>query len=1020
MIGLDSVLPIRRGTVMLASLLPSLLVAFAQGEQEPVSFQREVLPILSDRCFSCHGPDATERDSDLRFDLRESVFGDLGGYAAVVPGHPEESELIDRITTRFQEDLMPPPDSNLALSKDEIDTLRRWVAEGASWEEHWAFVPPAKPEIPATEIINWTRNELDFFVLAQLESKGMSPNFEAERSAWLRRVTLDLTGLPPTPSELTAFLADEGPDAFPRVVDRLLASPRYGERMAWEWLDTARYADTDGFQADPTREMWPWRDWFVDQLNANRPFDELSIEMLAGDLLPDASPEQILASGFNRNHMTNGEGGRIFEETRVENVFDRVETTATTWLGLTLTCARCHDHRYDPISQREYYQLFDFFNQTSDTGRGGQGRSTPNMRYLAPEARSRSLAIELKLRELEQQRMAPHAELDAEQRAWEAEQIELLQGDPGSYQRSQLDGGWWKTKTPYPGNPSEMYAAAYPPETGVDLDEAELWVEADELKEGEALDFGTELGAHYYFSRIQVASDRNLELFLGSDDAIKVFLNGAEVLGNDVRRGVAPDQERITVELKRGVHEVLVKIVNTGGRGGIYFRRGAETVNGLPLSIVEILLKLREDRSEAESAALMGFYREAYSDAWAAIQQELQTLAAERASLQESAPVVLVMDQLPANRLRETRVLDRGGYDQPREEVAPATPAFLPPLRSQRSEANEAVGEDEVPSSPNRLDLAHWLLDPEHPLTARVTVNREWQRFFGMGLVATSEDFGRQGELPSHPALLDFLAVRFVESGWDLKQLHREIVLSATYRQSSQAAEQAYLDDPDNRLLARGPRYRLPSWMIRDQALALAGLLVEQVGGPPVRPYQPDGVWAEATFDTIRYQRDSGAALYRRSLYVFWRRIVQPTFFFDTAKRQVCSVRPSLTNSPLHALVTLNDPAFVEAARCFAQRTLTEGIAPFASINDFGALEAGIDWAFRLATTRNLEPQEQAMLIGRWLDLLEHYSVNEEAAFELLSVGESPVDAKLPQAELAAMSVICSIILNLDEVLTKS
>jgi hypothetical protein len=1000
---------------MLATTLLLSLSSFAQGEQEPVSFQREVLPILSDRCFSCHGPDETERDSELRFDLRESVFADLGGYAAVVPGHPEESELVDRITTRFEQDRMPPIDSNLALTDTEIETLRRWIAEGAEWEEHWAFVPPVKPSPKKLVTAAWGKNEIDAFVLARLQEHGLQPNRSAKPETWLRRVTLDLTGLPPTQAELQAFLADPSEAASVAVVERLLASPRYGERMAWEWLDTARYADTDGFQADPTREMWPWRDWLVDQLNANKPFDQLTLEMLAGDLIPNATPEQVLASGFNRNHMTNGEGGRIFEETRVENVFDRVETTATTWLGLTFTCARCHDHRYDPISQREYYQLFDFFNQSSDTGRGSSGRSTPNMRYLAPELRSRVLAIDVEVQALEQERQQPNPALDAAQLAWELEQLARLRDKPSASQPASMESVWWKTVTPYEGAVDELYAAAFPPETAVALDDAELWTRAPELKEGEPLIFGPVLGVHYYFNRIIAASERQMELSLGSDDAIKVFLNGAEVFGNDVRRGVGPDQERITIDLQQGSNDLLIKIINTGGNGGIYFRRGVETVDGMPLSVVEILQLPSEQRSAEQSDQLMRFYREGFSPSWGEAQERIAELQAERESFQEGAPVVLVMDNLPMDRQRDTRILDRGGYDQPRELVQADTPSFLPPLR--------VIDEPEAEAKPapvTRLDLANWLLDPQHPLTSRVTVNREWQRFFGMGLVASSEDFGRQGELPSHPQLLDFLAVRFIESGWDLKQLHRDIVLSATYRQSSTAPVQAYLDDPENRMLARGPRYRLPSWMIRDQALALAGLLVEQQGGPPVRPYQPDGVWAEATFDTIRYQQDSGESLYRRSLYVFWRRIVQPTFFFDTAKRQVCSVRPNLTNSPLHALVTQNDPAYVEAARCFAQRALSEGLAPFTELDEFGAVETGVRWAFRIATAREPRSEEQTLLIERWLELVEHYRANPEAAQALLGVGESAVQADLPAAELAAMSVICSIILNLDEVLTKS
>lgn len=990
-------------------MLPFLtlaIVASAQAEQEPVSFQREVLPIISDRCFTCHGPDAEARDSELRFDQRASVFGDLGGYAAVVPGDADASELFDRITTRFEEDRMPPVDSNLSLSATEIETLRRWIEEGAEWEEHWAFVAPKPAALPAVKASQWPNRALDHFVLARMEAEGLAPNRAADPAVLLRRVTLDLTGLPPTLRELDAFLADPSEAAYSAVVDRLLASPRYGERMAWEWLDAARYADTDGFQGDPTRQMWPWRDWLVEQLNANTPFDQLTLEMLAGDLLPQATPEQVLASGFNRNHMTNGEGGRIFEETRVENVFDRVETTATTWLGLTYTCARCHDHKYDPISQAEYFQLYDFFNQTSDTGRGSGGRSTPNMRYLDREQRMRLVQIEQEIEQLETQRRAPNPAVDLAQQAWEVEARRKFADQPEVSEPTRIEGGWWRIAEPYQGEAASLYAKKFAPELQVKLDEPGLWVAESAFQEGKVLALDSTIAAHYYYTQLVASSARNIELSFGSDDAIKVFLNGQEVLGNDVRRGAGPDQERITVALQEGPNALLIKIVNTGGIGGIYFQRGAETVGELPLTIAEALTLPAAERSEAQARAVMEYYRGKFTPAWQRAQAKIDGLRLERRGLQDAAPVVLVMDTLPANQRRETRILERGGYDQPREAVAAGTPSFLLPLPVKDG-------------PPNRLDLAQWLIDPQHPLTARVTVNREWQRFFGRGLVATSEDFGRQGEAPSHPALLDFLAHEFVASGWDLKQLHREIVHSASYRQSAARPTSAYQADPENRMLTRGPRFRMPSWMIRDQALALAGLLVEQQGGPPVRPYQPDGVWAEATFDTIRYQRDSGEALYRRSLYVFWRRIVQPTFFFDTAKRQTCSVRKSLTNSPLHALVTQNDPAYVEAARCFAQRALHEGIAPFAGNDQSGAVQAALRWAFRAATSRMPSAEEQALLFERWQEVSVRYRNDLEAAAALIAIGESAPDSSLAPVELASMTVICSILLNLDEVLSK-
>ena len=990
---------------MLAPLIAFALAAAPQSAEPTVSFRDEVLPILSDRCFACHGPDAAARESELRLDLQDTALADLGGYAAIVPGQPEESELYLRITTEYAADLMPPADSNLSLTPDEIETLRLWIKQGAKWEKHWAFVPPQKPPAAGHSFPEWTRGPIDEYVMAKLDERGVRPNWDADPASLLRRVTLDLTGLPPTPAAYREVLAQGARWDYETVVDQLMASPRYGERMAWEWLDAARYADTDGFQADPTREMWPWRDWLVDQLNANTPFDQLTRELLAGDLLPNATPEQRLPSGFNRNHMTNGEGGRIIEETRVENVFDRVETTGTVWLGMTFQCARCHDHKYDPLSQQEYYQFADFFNQTSDTGRGSSGRSTPNMRYLNPEQRRRLQALEVERADLVRRQQAPHPEWNAAQQAWEAELLERFASEPGWAAPAQFAGEWWKTAQPYGGAAGELFARADPPEAAIDLSDASTWVEAADFAEGAAYSLSREVGSTYLYRELDAPTARELRLSLGSDDAIKVWVNGAEVLANNVARGVAPDQERITVPLVAGRNRILIKIVNTGGAAGVYFRRVDETVEGLPLSLIEPLRKPAAERSSEENARVQAAFRRRELPAWRALQEQIEAGDAERERINQGAPTALVMDTLPRERWRETRILTRGGYDQPTgDPLQAAVPAFLPPLPERGTEA------DGSPRRANRLDLAEWLLDPEHPLTARVIVNREWQRFFGRGLVATPEDFGRQGAAPSHPELLDYLATQFVASGWDLKALHREILLSSTYRQSAQFDPQLDAEDPANVGLRRAPRHRLPAWMLRDQALALAGVINLEQGGPGVRPYQPDGVWAEATFDTIRYTQDQGEALYRRSLYVFWRRIVQPTFFFDTGKRQVCEVMAGRTNTPLHALVTLNETAYVEAARLFAERAWRQG-------EDLGER---IDWAWFAATGRMPDAEELATLASRWQEVQEHYLAQPDQAEALLAVGARPRDAALPVPELAAMTVICSLILNLDEVLCRS
>ena len=974
-----------------------------------MDFAKDVLPILSDRCYACHGPDGAGRQAGLRLDLKEHAFADRDGFPALVPGDLEASELAARIRSEFPEEQMPPPDSNYALSEEEVQLLERWIQEGARWDEHWAFVPPARPTPPflppgADSPGTGSRGAIDRFVLAALERDGIAPAPEADPGALLRRVTLDLTGLPPTPEALEAYLESPWDDRFERAVDRLLASPAYGERMAWEWLDAARYSDTDGYQADPTRSMWPWRDWLVDAINRNVPFDQLTVELLAGDLLPDATPEQVLASAFNRNHMYNGEGGRIAEETRTENVFDRVETTTTTWLGLTVGCARCHDHRYDPISQREYFQLYDFFNQTSESGAIQGGRAAPTLPYLDAADRARLEAIAAETAELEAARLAPDPELDAAEARWLAAWRDRMEQDPALTEASAL--GTWRTSGPYlPGaeGPGSLFAGAFAPEPGAPAEAAPAeYTDAPELVDGQVHESTPQVAAMYFRREITAPTARRVELSLGSDDAIKVWVNGAEVLAKNVARGAEPDQERVTVDLTAGANDLLVKIVNTGGRSGIYFKLLGEEVEGLDLGLLA-----------ASASEIRARFRAEHDPDWAVGSERLGTLEAEAAGLRGAALPVMVMDQLPAERQRTTRLLRRGSYLEPMEDVAADTPAFLPPFPS---------------SAPrDRLGLARWIVDPANPLTARVAVNRAWQTLMGRGLVASPGDFGRQSAAPTHPELLDWLATEFVRSGWDVKHLHRLIVSSSAYRRSASATGTGFQDDPHNERLARASRTRLPSWMLRDQALALAGLLEPELGGVPVRPYQPDGVWAEATFGTIRYRQDEGAALYRRSLYVFWRRIVRPTFFFDTSKRQVCEVGRTVTNTPLHALTTLNETGYVEAARCFAARVLAPvPTAPpgelahggDASISDEEA-RASVRRAFRAATAREPDAAELGVLLERFRAEQVHFAFHLGDAAELVAAGAAPAAEGLPVDVHAAMTVVCSILLNLDEVLCR-
>ena len=759
-----------------------------------LDFARDVRPILSNHCFPCHGPDGTERKADLRLDTPTGALGVPGKLGVIVPNDLETSAAWNRIISTNPDDQMPPPEAHLELSGEQVAVLRDWILDGAPWDEHWAFAPIA--EVAPPDDPNQL-GPIDRFLDRAIEYHSLEATDAATPREWIRRVTLDLTGLPPSPEDVTGYLEDSSPAAKSRVVDRLLESPQFGERMVWEWLDAARYADSNGYQGDRERTMWPWRDWAVAALNHNMPFDQFTVEQLAGDLVPDTRPEQVLATGFLRNHMINGEGGRIPEENRVDYVMDMTETVGTVWLGLTFNCCRCHDHKYDPIPQSDYYRLSAFFNQTPVNGGGGDPQTAPN---LAVPSVDQTLAL------------AQHAAAIAET----TQRIEAY----------EAENEW----------PNE--------------------------------------------------------------EALSAFLN-------------AP----------------------VSGRSNDDLEKWATHFSQSKADYSEALRRLKSSREVRDRT-------------------------------QSAVPKVMVMAD--RTERRETFILNRGLYNQPGDAVEAGVPTALPPLNNI--------------DAPNRLDLARWLVRPDHPLTARVTVNRMWQTFFGAGLVRTPGDFGSQGQPPSHPELLDWLARRFIDSGWDTKGLIREMVLSEAYGRSARVSPATLAVDPENRWLARAPRHRLPSWMIRDQALAAAGLLSSRLGGAPVNGYQPDGVWEEFTFGKKTYRRDEGEKLYRRSLYTFWRRIIGPTIFFDAAKRQTCEVVPKRTNTPLQALVTLNGDTYVEAARWMARRALDQG-----DTND------GIEWIFQRLLARGPEPEEVDLLTQRFQILLSAYADQPEYARELLSVGASPV-----------------------------
>ena len=788
--------------------LAAVWIFFITGNLKAASnidFTRDILPILSDHCFQCHGPDESHRKSGLRLDTESGSRMDLGGYTAIEPGCSDCSVLISRIQSKDPEEQMPPPERNKALTETQKDLLRQWVDAGAEYERHWAWRPPLREALPRpTQYSDWPRNEVDHFVLKRLMNENLNPSPEADRATLIRRLTLDLTGLPPNLAEVDAFLTDDSPDAFEKVVDRLLDSPHYGERMAVDWLDAARYADTNGYQVDRDREMSAWRDWVIDAFNRNMPYDVFTVEQLAGDLLPNPTLQQRIATGFHRNHMMNEEGGIIPEEFLAEYCSDRVETTMTIWLGQTFICARCHDHKYDPFTQRDYYSIYAFFHNVSEKGRGNYG---------APIQRNNPPMIQLPSPELESVRALAQTELG------EAEQLLA--------------------------------------DTPKDSDQRE--------------------------------------------------------------------------KLKKRVDDL---------------------------------------KKKAELADL-------------------------------AIPTALVMDEL--TEPRPTYILVRGSYDRPGQQVYPGTPTSLPPM------------DEDLPR--NRLGLARWLMDPKNPLTARVTVNRLWQSVFGTGIVPTPEDFGTRGEHPSHPALLDWLAVELVESGWNIKAMMRLLTTSATYRQSSLTAQELLERDPDNRLLARSSRHRLQAEFLRDQALAASGLLSLRIGGPSVKPYHPPGLYEQvvAGSSANTYVQDKGEDLFRRTMYTYWKRSVpHPAMLtFDVPFRESCVVRRSRTNTPMQALNLMNDTTYVEAARHLASRMLEASVP---------TLDARLAQGFRLVLARPPSAEELTYLTKAIERSLNEFTNAPDQAKALLSIGESGdivSNTKHDPSEWAAHTIAASIILNLDETVTR-
>jgi hypothetical protein len=985
-------------------LLLLLFVICGSLTAQTISFNRDVRPILSDRCYSCHGPDSASRKSKLRLDREaDSRLG-------IVPGDAAGSAVYQRITSTNKVKRMPPAYlGHAALPAAEIDVVKRWIEQGAKYEPHWSLMAPQRPAVPAGE------NAIDFLVRARLKKEGLQPSAEAGRRTLLRRVSFDLTGLPPTPAEVEAYVNDTAPNAWEKVVDRLLASPRYAERMAVRWLEAARYADTNGYQSDGPRDMWRWRDWVLEAFRTNMPFDRFTVEQIAGDLLPGATLSQKIATGFHRNHSTSAEGGIVDEEFRVQYVADRAETTSTVWLGMTTGCARCHDHKYDPIRQKDFYQLFAFFNQVPEKGFVYNfGNEEPYLPAPLPEQQAKLDEFDRRIAETRRQVEELQAALREQQGKWErhapkdwtmtAGMSYRLAGEQRFDGKRFVDAGNKIAKFDF--HDPYTFAAWIKPETadGAVMSRGEDYWEGPghfvHLVEGKlrfhATFRWTDLGM-----RVETAEPITLNQW----QHVAVTYDGS-MHASHVRIYVNGVSKPVKILFDQPIWPMGTKEPFRVGAGGgkrftgsirdvrVFTRAlSAEEAAVLALedTVAKIVATAPGERSAAQNDKLRFCFLEKHEPV---ALKRLTMLEAQRALYLKSVPTVMVMQEQETPR--ESFVLVRGAYDAHGEKVSPDVPAFLPPLQ---------------PEWPrNRLGLAKWLVSRENPLTARVAVNRFWQMMFGTGLVKTVEDFGSQGEWPLHVELLDFLALEFMDSGWDVKHVLKSIVMSQTYRQASSVTPELQQRDPENRLLARGPRVRLPAEMIRDQALAVSGLLVEKVGGPSVRPYQPEGLWQELQGGK-GYEPDKGEGLWRRSLYSYWRRTVAPPGMinFDSPTRETCVVRESRTNTPLQALNLMNDVAFLEASRKLAERVMQAGASP----------EARIEAAFRLVLARGPGREESVIFASALERFQSYYRQHPLDAKKFVAQGRAPRDAGLAPADLAAYTAISSLLLNTDEAITK-
>jgi hypothetical protein len=1038
-------------------------LAYADDVQPKLRYRRDILPILSDRCFKCHGPDSASRQAGLRLDQREAAIAELeSGATAIVPGKSAESAVVERLMSADADFMMPPSDSGKTVSDVEKQRLRAWIEQGAEYEAHWAFVAPVRVATPVVSHPEYAKTPIDAFVIARLEQEGMTPSAPATKERLIRRLYFDLIGLPPSLGEIDAFLADNSPDAVRHVVDRLFQLPHYGERMAADWLDGSRYADSNGYQNDFARNMSPWRDWVIAAFQSNMRYDQFVIEQIAGDLLPSSTLQQRIATGFNRNHRMVTEAGSIEEEWHVENVVDRVETMGTVMLGLTVGCARCHDHKFDPISQREFYQLFAFFNNVNEKGvyTETRGNVPPLVKAVTPENEKKLAEFDEKIADLEKRVAEQTAGVASHRQAWidllaataeptEPEAIATLElrgnadaavtliGHGISADQSSILPDWrdeligraavfsGKEHLDYPGlnfppadRPFSWSVWVKPAGDGAILSKMD---NSAEFRGCDLLLYGDgKLAIHIVNSwpgnaikvvvQQQLAREKWSQIVATYDGSRKAA--GIALYINGQKQEVAVEVDKLSGSFATSQpFRVGQRSTDSQLHGAVADVRLYQHAlnNGEVNTVVQgsARRRLKEVKLHKLDDGLRGQFDDvllATSKDPAAVsivetKQALASTQSERAAYDAGIPTTMVLEE--RTEPRETYLLRRGRYDQPdkSEKLEPDVPAALPRLPADVSR--------------NRLGLARWLTSPDNPLTARVIVNRLWQRFFGLGLVKSSDNFGIQSEPPSHPELLDWLATELVQSGWDLQHIQRLIASSYVYQQESEASPELFKRDPDNRLLARGPRQRLPAEQIRDNALAVSGLLVPKVGGPSVMPYQPEGLWEELAGGAFEvYTQGHGDDLYRRSLYVYRKRTVpHPTMAtFDAPSWEICQVKRPTTNTPLQALALMNDVTYVEAARKFAERMLTEG---------GGSPEARLTFAFRLATSRKPSAAELDRLHKSLEKYLARYRQSPAMAEELVAHGEAPRNKALDVTELAAHTAIASVLLNLDEAMSK-